>query len=91
MPQKITKVVVYFEDLNPAPLSAWFTLDATDMAAGTTYNYVDYYVETGTNIVQAFELPLSHKALVKGQVYQLGTCIRDNHYLYGAKVVYTVP
>ena len=88
---KINKVIVYFEDLNPAPLSAWFTLDATDMAAGTTYNYVSYYVETGTDFVQAFELPLSQKALVKGRVYQLGTCMRDNHYFYGAKVVYAVP
>ena len=88
---KITKVIVYFKDLNPAPASAWFTLDAIDMAAGTADNYVDYYLQTGTDIVQAFELPLSHKALVKGRVYQLGTCLTVNHYLYGAKVVYSVP
>jgi hypothetical protein len=88
---KINKVTVYFKDLNPAPVVAWFTLDAVDMAAGTTDNYVDYSLLNGTDIVQAFDLPLSHKALVKGRVYQLGTCLQNDHYLYGAKVVYSVP
>ena len=88
---KISKVIVYYQDLNPAPSTAWFTLDAINMATGTSDNYVDAYVNTGTDIIQAFELPLSHKTLAKGQVYQLGTCIEAGQYLYGAKVVYTVP
>lgn len=88
---KINKVIVYLIDNGTGAYDPYFTLDAIDMTTGTTYNYFAYEVTTGTSTVQAIELPLSQKQLVKGRVYQLGTCLSGGQYLYGAKVVYTVP
>ena len=54
----------------------------------------DYFYSTvtaGTDTIQAIELTLDKHALVKGRVYQLGTCLYDGQQLYGVKVVYTVP
>jgi phosphate/sulfate permease len=88
---KINKVIVYLIDDGSGVSDPWFQLDAIDMAAGAVDNYTAGGVTTGTSTIQAIELPLSKKALVKGRVYQLGTCLDAGQYLYGAKVIYTVP
>jgi len=61
------------------------------MATAFTEDYVNYEVTEGTDTIQGIELPLLKRKLVKGRVYQLGTCLYSGQYLYGAKVVYTVP
>lgn len=88
---KINKVIVYLIDDGSGVGNPWFQLDAINMATGAVDNYTAGDVTTGTSTLQAIELPLSHKTLVKGQVYQLGTCLDTGQFLYGAKVVYTVP
>jgi hypothetical protein len=88
---KINKIIVYLIDDGSGVLDPYFQLDAINMATGAVDNYTAGAVTTGTSTIQAIELPLSHKTLVKGQVYQLGTCLDAGQFLYGAKVVYTVP
>lgn len=88
---KINKVIIYLIDDNIGAGDPWFQFDGINMATGETDNYTAGEVTTGTSTIQAIELPLSHKTLVKGQVYQLGTCLYGGQYLYGAKVIYTVP
>jgi len=88
---KINKVIVYLIDDGTAPVDPWFQLDAINMATGDVDNYTAGVVTTGTDTVQGIELPLLKQKLVKGRVYQLGTCLSGGQFLYGAKVVYTVP
>ena len=88
---KINKVIIYLIDDNTGAGDPWFQLDAINIATGDVDNYTAGDVTTGTSTIQGIELPLSHKALVKGLVYQLGTCLYGGQQLYGAKVIYTVP
>jgi hypothetical protein len=88
---RINKVIVYLIDDGSGAIDPLFQLDAINMATGVVDNYTIGNVTNGTSTIQATELPLSHKTLVKGQVYQLGTCLDAGQFLYGAKVVYTVP
>jgi len=88
---KINKVIVYLIDDFIGVSAPYFQLDALNMATGIVDNYTNAFVTNGTSFVQGYELPLSHKALVKGRVYQLGVCLDEGEYLYGAKVIYTVP
>jgi hypothetical protein len=87
---KINKLIVYLTDTNVTK-DPYFQLTALNIA---TTDYEDYFaadVLTGTDTIQAIELTLDKHALVKGRVYQLGTCLYDGQQLYGAKVIYTVP
>jgi len=86
---KINKVIVYFTDTN-ATSDPWFQLTALNMAT-TEYEDYTYGAVEGTDTIQAIEVPLLKHSLVKGRVYQLGTCLNDGQDLYGAKVFYTVP
>ena len=86
---KINKVIVYFTDTN-ATSDPWFQLTALNMAT-TEYEDYTYGAVEGTDTIQAIEVPLLKQKLVRGRVYQLGTCLDADQQLYGVKVVYTVP
>jgi hypothetical protein len=88
---KINKVIVYLIDDGSGAIDPFFQLDAINMATGSVDNYTYGNVTNGTTSIQAIELPLSHKALVPGRVYQLGTCLDAGQTLYGAKIIYIVP
>ncbi len=88
--RKVTNVTVYLTDDGTGTANPWFQLDAIDMATGTVDNYTAVEVTTGTITIQPIGLPLSHNNLVKGRVYQLGTCLDAGQKLYGAKVFYSL-
>ena len=88
---KITKVVVYLQDWGLGTSNPYFTLDAINMATGSTESYLATEVSTDNGGELAIELSLDKKSLVKGRVYQLGACLDEDQWLYGAKVVYTLP
>ena len=88
---KINKVIVYLTDDGSSTTLPFFQLTAINMATAFAEDYVFTDVTTGTPTIQAIELPLITKTLVKGRVYQLGTCLDAGQFLYGAKVIYTVP
>jgi hypothetical protein len=88
---KINKVIVYLIDDGLAAFNPYFELTAINMATAFFEDYVNAEVTDGTGTIQAIELPLIQKTLVKGRVYQLAACLMGGQLLYGVKVVYTVP
>jgi len=88
---KINKVIVYLIDDGFGEFNPYFELTAVNMATAFFEDYVNAEVTDGTGTIQAIELPLIKKVLIKGRVYQLATCLYGGQLLYGAKVVYTVP
>ena len=88
---KINKVIVYLIDDGTGTVSPHFELTAIGMTTAFAEDYVFADVTEGTDTIQGIELPLLKQKLVKGRVYQLGTCLDAGQYLYGAKVIYTVP
>ena len=88
---KINKLIVFLADDGTAIRSPYFNLSGITLATGVYDVYYDDWVTSGLSSVQAIEVPLDMHTVVKGRVYQLGTCLYDGQRLYGAKVVYTVP
>jgi hypothetical protein len=88
---KINKLIVYLTDDGTGAFDPLFQLTAIDMTTAFAEDYVKGEVADGSDTIQAIEVPLLKQKLVKGRVYQLGTCLANGQYLYGVKVLYTVP
>jgi hypothetical protein len=88
---KINKLIVYLIDDGTGAGDPLFQLTAIDMTTAFAEDYVNSEVADGTDVIQAIEVPLLKQKVVKGRVYQLGTCLYGGQYLYGVKVLYTVP
>jgi hypothetical protein len=88
---KINKLIVYLTDDGTGAFHPLFQLTAIDMTTAFAEDYVNSEVADGSDTIQAIEVPLLKQKVVKGRVYQLGTCLYGGQYLYGAKVLYTVP
>jgi len=88
---KINKLIVYLTDDGTGGFDPLFQLTAIDMTTAFAEDYVYSDDTVATDTIQAIELTLLKQKLVKGRVYQLGTCLANGQVLYGAKVLYTVP
>jgi len=88
---RVNKLIVYLRDWHIGQYSPYFHFSGITMETGEYEVYYDGSVTRGDETVQAIELPLLKHKLVKGRVYQLGTCLDQGQQFYGAKVIYTAP
>jgi hypothetical protein len=89
--KKISRVIIYLIDYGTGTVDPYFNLAALNIAEATYEYYISDYVDTGTSTIQGIDLILDQQALLKGRVYQFGTCLDAGQALYGVQVFYKVP